>query len=154
MSDITINTHHRELAAWVNAVLTECAQRGIPIGNLKLQKLLYISYGIFTKHTGYTLSYLNFEAWKYGPVIRRVYDEYKSYNNISVLTQKMEHGGKYPRLIGDDSMTYAIDNYANLSESMLIDITHKEGGAWYNAYKKGVNTPLDHEEIKKDFAHE
>ena len=47
------------------------------ITNLKLQKLLYYAQGYYLARKNDPLFKEDFIAWEHGPVIRKVYDEYK-----------------------------------------------------------------------------
>lgn len=48
------------------------------ITNLKLQKLLYYAQGYYMALKNKPLFNEDFEAWEHGPVIRKIYNEYKS----------------------------------------------------------------------------
>lgn len=48
------------------------------ITNLKLQKLLYYAQGYFLAKKDTPLFEEDFLAWEHGPVIRKIYDKYKS----------------------------------------------------------------------------
>jgi uncharacterized phage-associated protein len=54
---------------------------GNAISNMKLQKLLYYAQGFSMVILGKPLFEDDFEAWDYGPVVRVVYDKYKSYGS-------------------------------------------------------------------------
>ena len=44
---------------------------------MKLQKLMYFTYGRYAAQTGRQLFSENFQAWQYGPVLSSVYQEFK-----------------------------------------------------------------------------
>ncbi len=48
------------------------------ITNLKLQKLLYYAQGFYLARTNTPLFKEDFLAWEHGPVVRKIYDKYKS----------------------------------------------------------------------------
>ena len=48
------------------------------ITNLKLQKLLYYAQGHYLAEQNTPLFNENFLAWEHGPVIRKIYDKYKT----------------------------------------------------------------------------
>lgn len=52
---------------------------GNAISNMKLQKLLYYAQGFAMVILEKPLFDDDFEAWEYGPVLRPIYDEYKTY---------------------------------------------------------------------------
>jgi uncharacterized phage-associated protein len=54
---------------------------GNSISNMKLQKLLYYAQGFAMVILDKPLFEDDFEAWEYGPVIRKIYDKYKSFGS-------------------------------------------------------------------------
>ena len=91
------------LYARVNSLLDSCASIDILISPLKLQKLLYFSYGIHLKLGGSKLDYLDFEAWTYGPVIPEVYHHYKHLKS-NQIRDKMCYENNFPILLDDLSI--------------------------------------------------
>ena len=56
----------------------EQQQRGDLVTNLRLQKLLYFAQGWSLARYGKPLFDAPIEAWKFGPVVREVYNEYSA----------------------------------------------------------------------------
>lgn len=54
---------------------------GNAISNMKLQKLLYYAQGFAMVILKRPLFEDDFEAWEYGPVVRKIYDKYKSFGS-------------------------------------------------------------------------
>ena len=54
-------------------------EAGDTISNLKMQKLLYYAQGHFLATYKKPLFDDKIEAWKYGPVVKEVYDKFKIY---------------------------------------------------------------------------
>ena len=146
----------RKLAARVNALLVEGAERELFFSHLKLQKLLFLSYVTHLQNGGDVLDYLPFEAWTYGPVIPEVYHYYKDrgYRGQDVIKKKMIDDGVYPVLENDKSISKTIEKYGDIDASKLVDLTHQRNGAWHKAFSDGRNAPISHDEIKKEFANE
>ncbi len=142
--------YNRNLAARVNSILIECGEMGVEVDPLKLQKLLYLSYGIYLRETGEELPHLSFIALQYGPVSKEVYEFYKE-NGYNTITKKMGEYGDYPVLVDDVSVKKVANLYGYFPNYKLIDITHREDGAWYQAYKKEVGCQLNINDIKKEF---
>ncbi len=65
-------------------ILQKTHKNGYQITNMKLQKLLYYCQGYYIAIHGERLFSDRIEAWEHGPVVPKVYHEYKSYgkNNI------------------------------------------------------------------------
>ncbi len=59
--------------AIANLLLDLADEVGIPIGHVKLQKLIYFAHGVYLLEIGEPLVSGNFEAWQYGPVHPAVY---------------------------------------------------------------------------------
>ena len=70
-----------------NLILDECAERGIVVTNLSLQKLLYFTHAEFLTATERPLIRHNFEAWEYGPVLPYVYREFKSFGADPIVSR-------------------------------------------------------------------
>lgn len=144
------------VAARVNSLLLESAGRGYDVTPLRLQKLVYLSYGMYLKTHDSFLEHLEFEAWNYGPVIRAVYGYYKHLGS-NVITKKIGiAGGGYPRLEDDETIKLTVDEYGGLDAFELVALTHNREGAWYKAFsKEGTDNKIEHSDIQKEFrAHE
>jgi len=139
-----------KLSARINALLECCADNNILVTPLKLQKMAYLHYAVHLIHGGAELDYFQFEAWKLGPVLRSVYDYYKTYGKRGIRT-KIAVGDKYYSLQHTPSINETVAKYGSRTASQLVAITHIEGGAWDQAYKKGPNTRILPEDIKREF---
>ncbi len=67
--------------AVANAFLDLAKKSEEEITHMKLQKLIYIAHGFNLSNFDFPLIDEQVEAWRYGPVIRSVYDEFKSYGH-------------------------------------------------------------------------
>lgn len=54
-------------------------QRGMPLTQMKLQKMLFFAQGWYFAIYGEPLFEEDFEAWEYGPVIPSVYSEFRDF---------------------------------------------------------------------------
>lgn len=59
-------------------------QENIPISPMKLQKLIYFAHGWYLAFFDKSLLSEEIQAWKYGPVIPSVYNEFKAYGNSPI----------------------------------------------------------------------
>lgn len=93
------------------------------ISNLKLQKLLYYAQGSMLALTGKKLFNDEILAWAHGPVIKEVYDTFKSYgssgineyfedNNIDIETENI--------------LKQVYNEFGKYSAWGLRDMTHNE----------------------------
>ncbi|MBR1438511.1 MAG: SocA family protein [Synergistaceae bacterium] len=124
---------------------------------LKLQKLLYYCQGYSLALTGKPLFKDKIEAWKYGPVVDSVYQEYKKYNRGIIPYQKIEDE-EIPdetlqaivRLVLSDKLRY--------SGTALAQATHNEA-PWKNNYQAScgilyMNAEIPESEMKDYFVGE
>lgn len=152
---MAVNEYHRHLAARVNALLLEAGEHGRRLTHLELQKMLYLNYVVHLRDGGDFLPYLNFEAWKYGPVVPDVYYHYKDIGSrrSNVIEHKMKSGRAYPALQDDDTIEKTIATYSRYDAYQLVGLTHEWGGAWFQAFAKGAGTIIEHKDIKKEFCY-
>ena len=123
---------------------------GDAITNLKLQKLLYYSQGFVLAITGKSLFVQPIFAWEHGPVVKEVYDHYKSFKANGIEPE--EKGLKYYKELKDKKLDEIIDEvwevYGQFSAWKLRNITHSEPP--WQATPKGCEISLDslHEYFK------
>ena len=134
-----------------NEFLRIARDRGRPLTNMQLQKLVYIAHG-------YTLAILheplvrqNIEAWRYGPVIHDLYDALKKYGSgfvtefIPVNSRESLH--ETHRVI----IEAVEEAYSRFSGAQLSTMTHEAGTPWDKNYDEGSfwNTrPIPQEDIE------
>lgn len=143
----------KQLAARVNAILVEGAEKEMFFSHLKLQKLIFLSYVIYLKRHGEILDYIDFEAWTYGPVVPEVYHYYKAlgYKGQDEIREKMINDEAYPVLKNDTTIKETLERYGNVDASALVNLVHQRDGAWHKAFSKGYNKKIPHKNIKEEF---
>lgn len=72
-------------------VINYCIDRQKPISNLKLQKLLYYIQAAFLVHNDRPCFEDNIENWRHGPVVSKVYSEYRKYCNSDICERQTEY---------------------------------------------------------------
>jgi uncharacterized phage-associated protein len=109
--------------------------KSLPVDNLKLQKLLYYSQGVYLVLHNKTPLFLEpIEAWDYGPVVPEVYRSYKSHG-FDII--EPEDDAPLPLTIDEIEATdKALACFGEMSGVMLIHQTHWEK-PWRDAYKPG-----------------
>ncbi len=110
------------------------------INHLKVQKILYFLEGYHLAVFGKSLIEGQFQAWKYGPVVPEVYQQYKTnsilYNNI----KKQELSDCFVCGLSGEQLwlvNYVIDVCNKFDADMLRDITHQQI-PWVDA-RQGLN---------------
>lgn len=130
-------------------VIKTLKEQNKEINHLKLQKILYYIQAWNLALLNEPLFEEDFEAWLHGPVIRKVWDEYKSHSVlIGELSEQDENINVKFTEDQEDVIEDVIDAYGNKSGYYLESLTHQED-PWKNARKQGENTIIKKEEMKK-----
>jgi uncharacterized phage-associated protein len=126
--------------------LKENDPRSLELSNLKLQKLLYYSQGYYLAMYGEPMFDDPIEAWKYGPVVPKVYFKYKSFGNLDI---KDEDAEKYEFFSLDSKkqsvIAYVWKTLGEMTAGSLVDKTHSETpwlNTWLNSYNKVIPNDL------------
>jgi uncharacterized phage-associated protein len=118
-------------------VLKKCIDEDHPISNLQLQKILYYIQECFLKEKDRKAFSEPIEAWQFGPVIPKVYDEYCIYGSKTIAWIP----DASDIVLKDEEDKALIDGIVeekrNLDPWEIVQETHKEGGAWAKIYDKG-----------------
>lgn len=119
--------------------------------NLKLQKLLYFAQGVYLAETKKPLFGEPIEAWNLGPVVRSVYENFKSCGSfpITVFDKNVEES-KAPKRI-KDFLSEIWERYGKYSASHLVDKTHEPGSPWKQTFEEGVNKEISLDLIAEYF---
>lgn len=129
-------------------IINKLADKNKRVNHLKLQKLLYYIQAWHLVYMDEPLFDSDFEAWLHGPVVRKVWDYYKSKSimlddlpiekEVSIdLTEEQEE------IIND-----VLDEYGDKSGYYLECLTHSEL-PWKEARRKGENTIIPKQKIKE-----
>jgi uncharacterized phage-associated protein len=70
------------------------AEGGVPLDQMKLQKLLYYAHAWYLAYNDTPLFEDDFEAWPWGPVVRDVYIQTKDYGRSPITAPLWEFGRK------------------------------------------------------------
>jgi uncharacterized phage-associated protein len=153
--------------AVANEFLTIAMAAGKELTPMKIQKLVYFAHGWFLALTGEPLISEQIEAWQYGPVIPSLYQEFKEYGNLPVVTPAFEtrYDGWKPSFVvsrlggsGDavDKARQVINKvwqlYGEYTSVRLSNATHAAGSPWSQVYAEGrKHTVIPEETIKTYF---
>lgn len=142
-----------------NNILQRSFDEGLLISPMKLQKIMYFIACEYQKAVGASLFSEAFEVWKYGPVLRSVYDEFKTYGKDNITTYaKDAKGASY--IIDENSapdLHSAINKiwtvFRNWDAIALSNITHQDGSGWSQAFDLNHVT-ITAEEMAGDHTYE
>lgn len=143
-----------------NSILERSIRDNIPVTPMKLQKLLYLTSVVYQHRTGQRLLGEPFQAWKWGPVSRSIYDEFRSYGASPIQSYAVDSRGNSLVVaagVSDSSsadILRAIDDTWNAfkycTPADLVKITHGPGGAWETAWQD-YDPDIDNDLIGEDY---
>lgn len=121
---------------------------------LKLQKLLYIAYCKYLKKHDSVMFDEAFEAWKYGPVIKSVYYQFKHKREKVIVDVPTTNEKRYlTSSTGRKKLAVVEDTvkeFGHLTAKELVDFTHEKGRAWEKVYhNKGSRKQITIDCIKE-----
>ncbi|AEM49036.1 hypothetical protein Acife_2962 [Acidithiobacillus ferrivorans SS3] len=145
----------RQRQKLINAIIY-FAQNTAQCGKIKLFKLLYLMDFQHFQETGKTITGLEYQAWKFGPVPVKVMEEWESpdpdlSNAIHIEVEPVydydRQSVKVNEGVGfDDSeftprqlriMQSLSEQYRDTFSPKMIDVTHAQNGAWDKVWQRG-----------------
>lgn len=129
--------------------------------HLKLEKLVYLCYAEYLTNEKEELFSDTIYAFKFGPVVETVYEEYKQFGNeelddTNLVSNNIMEMPIVSRILfakyGLKKMLYInkiIEKYGKYTASQLVDITHKKDSPWDIAFTGENYTPINDEIILK-----
>ena len=114
---------------------------------LKLQKLLYFGQAVSLSIYNTKLFKDDIEAWKYGPVIPSLYNQYKHKQNKPIITPT----GDYKDIQGNKikkEIQGTWELFGKFSAGELVDITHNHK-PWKDIYREDKNHKIPPKVIKE-----
>ena len=119
------------------------------VSNLSINKLLYFAQGLSLAKTGKPLFANKIDAWQRGPVIAKIYHQYKEYDDGAIPNQEYNINSLSDE--DQDILLETIARYGKYSAEHLVALTHVVGGPWANNYNGKRNTQIPQEDIKSYF---
>lgn len=119
-------------------ILKIAKRRGVSLTPMQVVKLTYIAHGWALVVLGRDLFADRIEAWKYGPVIPRLYHATKHFGRNKIPLDLIEDA---PSSVDGETAAFLEDvvgKYGHLSAFALSNLTHKEGTPWHQLYEEGV----------------
>lgn len=156
----------RAIANWfIDRALSD----GDRLTQMKLQKLVYIAHGWHLGLQSDSLIHDPVEAWKWGPVIRALYREFREFgaDPISRKAQVLDGGSledreisindypNTPRRYSDTQLLERIwTQYGEKSAAELMELTHRAGTPWHQMFVSMGNQILPYTVIPNDLIRE
>lgn len=132
-----------------------CNKSDWQYSNLELQKLIYIAQVLHVGENSQPLVYGDFQAWKYGPVhpdlyrYLRLFGAFaipKTYSVFEGISDVPEESVK--NCLQDVSSAFAPSDSIG---PLLMELTHREKGAWKRHYKLNRNEIIPISSIKDEY---
>ena len=152
LDKLLLNGHDSRAVA--NYFLRKAARNGRPksLTVMHLLKLTYIAHGWTLGVTGRPLIRHPVEAWMLGPVIPRIYEEFRPgtlgvrsfIRSASGVPYDAEWSGTQREIM---DMVY--DKYSPLSASQLSDLTHAPDAPWDQVKRRGHYAKIEDEIIRR-----
>lgn len=127
--------------------------------HLQLEKLVYLCFADYLCSTDKPLFDDTIYAFKLGPVVKTVYEEYKKYRGDTITIDPIESKYEMPlrSLISftEDghekllSIDKTLEKYGCYSANELVDITHTNGSPWERTYDGTRYKEIPSDIIKK-----
>lgn len=139
-----------------NNILNRAFADEVSVSPMKLQKLLFFVASEYAKETKTPLLTEQFQAWDYGPVLRSVYDEYRSFGGSPIRAYAKDAAGKSQMIdeTKDEALRRAVDRIwdhaKGLSAVHLSRITHVEGSAWFKTFQRSRSGAIPNDELCED----
>jgi len=139
-----------------NNILKRAFEDDVSVSPMKLQKLLYFVASEYSKRTGKPLLNEPFLAWDYGPVVRSVYDEFRSFGAAPIKAYAKDAAGRSKMIkeSKDEALRVSLDLIWNqakvLSGLQLSRITHADGSAWYKTFQKSRSGAIPDSDLHED----
>ncbi len=102
----------------------------ISINMTKVQKLLYIAYGIFLAVKGYRLTNEHPQAWPYGPVFPTTRNKLLKQDLYSIDFQDSEISALNKDCELKELIKLVFDSFGGWSASQLTEWSHTDGSPW------------------------
>jgi uncharacterized phage-associated protein len=151
--------------AIANLLLDIAEQKKIALTQMSLLKLLYFAHGWYLTVNQQPLLKQEFEAWKYGPVVKVVRDEFNRFGKAPITERAtvldIFSGKRAPAEpdvgMADQGFVKAIfDSYHHYNAWKLSEMTHEEGSPWDQLWNSEspvgrIGLRIKNEEIKSHF---
>ena len=141
---------------------------GNSLSPMKLMKLVYFAHGWYLALTGKPLISERIEAWQFGPVISRLYQEFKQYGSENFTQPSLEldfsdgrpglhesrvHEGADPTENEEvlDLIRQVWEIYGKHSAVKLSNATHMPGTPWSKTYRDGARSLVISNELIEQY---
>lgn len=129
---------------------------------MSLLKIIYFCHGWYLASTGQPLIKNRIEAWKHGPVIPILYEQFKIFRDKKISKRAVAYNfnegcdcpASYNISTSDkDFIVSVYKSYSSLHAFRLSDITHEKNSPWDKVWHSGtrVGMTIKNNEIREHF---
>ena len=160
-----LNSPPYDARAVANLILDLASLRKVKITQMQLLKILYFCNGWYLAANGTRLVDQDFQAWKYGPVIKIIADEFKRFGRDPITTRAERFdiftGEILP--VHPVSKKGDVDFIENIFEAYhihdgwkLSEMTHERGSPWDRVWNSDrpigrLGLRINEDDIKEHF---
>lgn len=126
----------RKAISLARYIIDKCMNDRVPISNLQLQKILYYIQVKFLKEFDITCFDDSIEAWRFGPVVRDVYNKYCGFGALPICetyNSNLDYNDEEFLVINK-----IIEEKRETKPWDLVKETHASGKAWDKIYQGGL----------------
>jgi uncharacterized phage-associated protein len=109
-------------------IIHKAQKREKPVTNIKLQKLLYFTQGVYLAKYNKLAFEDNIIAWKYGPVVKDIYYKYSLYGAEPIITVK-KYDSKISLML-TNAIDIVLESFLDVNQTDLIEETIKPESPW------------------------
>ena len=129
-----------------------CEKRNWSATNLEIQKLLYIAQVFSLGLRDKPLFKDTIEAWRYGPVVRSVYDRFKMYGSMHIPERSFDDISGHK--CSDEEYEFVsgiAEATKDLHDWQLVGLTHRDGTAWKKRYTPFMSNEISETDMRDEF---
>ena len=134
-------------------LIKKANERGHAVNVTKVQKWLYICYGLFLAAYDSQLLHDRPKAWDYGPVFPRVHSQQlKGKLDRLAANASLDHLLPEIKQKCDEIVDAVLGHFGDWLATELVDWTHTPGMAWSKTIQEaGKYSTIDNFDVYKDF---
>jgi uncharacterized phage-associated protein len=148
-----------------NLILDLGDRYAVPVTQMMLLKIIYFSHGWYLARTGQPFVRQQFEAWKYGPVVKVVRDSFKDFGarpittrakRLNIFSNELEHIDEEVQGSDLEHIDAMFRTYSKYNAWALSDMTHEHGSPWDEVWNSSepigrLGMRIRNEEIRSHF---
>ena len=133
-----------------NRFLDLANKEGDTLTPMQLLKLVYIAHGWMLGLYGVPLINDEVQAWKYGPVIPKLYKSISQFRSDPVRGPLRSHDPDPLVSVENALIEQVYEIYGNMTGIELSRLTHQPGSPWAQTYQDGVSNIVISNDLIED----